>query len=164
MAAQKDIWKIIPFFVLPAVFFFLLGDIKWALISVGLIPLVFICWGLSALFSGKRLAEIHKHMTEEERQHFTEMAKRYGKKMGFFFAVPMGATYFILFYVIRLKPSAYYIIPFAPFLLIVIPLGLRFRKAMIRFALSTRYAKEKGLELTYSHTSDFDSGYATMDC
>jgi len=145
MAAQKYIWKIIPFFVLPAVFFFLLGDIKWALISVGLIPLVFICWRLSTLFSDKRLDEIHQHMTEAERQHFTEMAKVYGKKMGLFFAVPMGATYFILFYVVWLEPSAYYIIPFALFLLIVIPLGLRFRKAMIRFALSTRYAKDKGL-------------------
>lgn len=147
MAAQKNMWKIIPFFVLPSVLFLLLGDIKWALISAGLIPLAFICWGLSAFFSDKRLDEIHKHMTEEERKHFTEMAKGYGKKIGFFFAVPMGATYFILFYVVRLEPSAYYIIPFALFLLIVIPLGLSFRKSMIRFALSTKYAKDKGLEV-----------------
>jgi len=144
MAAQKDIWKIIPFFVLPAVFLFLLGDTKWALISLGLIPLVFICWELSAIFSDKRLSEIQKHMTEEERQQYTEMAKKYGMKMGVFFAVPMGAIYFILFYAVRLKPSAYYFIPFALFLLIVIPFGLRFRKTIMRFALSTIYAKEKG--------------------
>ena len=147
MVAQKDMWKIIPFFALPAVLFFLLGDIKWALISVGLIPLVLICWGISTLFSDKKVDEVHENMTEIERKHFTEMAKGYGKKIGFFFAVPMGATYFILFYVVRLEPSAYYIIPFAMFLLIAIPLGLRFRKRLNRFALSTKYAKEKGWDI-----------------
>jgi len=143
MAAVKDIWKIIPFFVVAPLFFFLLGDTKWALISLALIPLVFICWGLSVFFSDKSVSEIGKHMTEEERRHFAETGNKYGRKLAFL-AVFMGATYFTLFYLVRLELSAYYIIPFALFALIAFLLGLRFRKEMRRFASAARRARERG--------------------
>jgi Zn-dependent protease with chaperone function len=144
MAKQKYIWTFVSLPILLSLMFFLLGDTKWAIIALGLIPLFFICWGLSILLSGQRLREIEHHMTETERQQFNELAKTYGIKVGLFFSVPMGATYFILSYIIGVKNYAYYIVAFGVFFLIWLPFGLWHRKKMIRFALSTEYAKEKG--------------------
>jgi hypothetical protein len=144
MAERKDIWKCLPSFLIPPVGLILLGELKWALISLGLIPLFFICWGLSLLFSDKRLREIDKHMTEGERKQFKELTEGYGRKVGLFFAAPMGASYFILSYIVGVKKYVYYIVAFGVILLIWLPSGLGHRKRMNRFALSTRYAKQKG--------------------
>jgi len=126
------------------VMFFLLGDTQSAILSLGLIPLFFISWGLALLLSGRRVREAHKHMTEKERQRFNELAKTYGKRAGLFFAVPVAASCFILFDVIGVKNYGYYILTITVFCLIWLPFALRHRKEMIRFALSTQYAKEKG--------------------
>ncbi len=144
MTEWKDLWKYLPFFLISTVGLFFLGEFKWALVSLGLIPLFFICWGLSLLFSDKRIREINKHLTEDERKQFRELSEGYGRKVGFFFAVPIGASYFVLSFIFGVKNYVYYIVAFGVILLIWLPFGLRHRKRMNRFALSTRYAKEKG--------------------
>ena len=144
MTKQKDIWICILVPILLSLMLFLSGETQWAIFALALIPIFFIFWGLSILLSGRRLREVEKHMTEKERQQFNELAKTYGKRVVLFFAVPVAATYFILSDIIGVKNYVYYILTFTVFFLIWLPFGLRHRKEMIRFALSTRYAKEKG--------------------
>ena len=103
MTKKKDIWICILVPILLSLMLFLSGETQWAIFSLALIPLFFICWGLSILLSGRRLREVEKHMTEEERQQFNQLAKTYGKKVALFFAIPVAATYFILSDIIGVK-------------------------------------------------------------
>ncbi len=144
MTKKKDIWICILVPIVLSVMLFLSGETQWAIFSSALIPLFFICWGLSILLSGRRLREVEKHMTEEERKHLNELAKTYGKKVALFFAIPLAAAYFILSDIVGVKNYVYYILVFAVFFLIWLFFGFRHRGEMTRFALSTRYAKEKG--------------------
>jgi len=139
---------IVPSLILPAVILFLIGETKWGLLALGLLPFFFIMLVLSNLL-GKRLTpprlwDIYNHMTENERRRFEIMAKKHGAKFGIFFGVFGGAIYPVLHSVLGVTNYLYYIIPYGVLLLIAIALGLRGRKAFIRFALTTEYAKEKG--------------------
>lgn len=139
---------IVPSLILPAVLLFLIGETKWGFLALGLLPFFFIMLGLSNLLGKRltppRLREIYNHMTEDERRRFEIMAKTHGKKYGIFFGVFGGGIYPVLHSILGVTNYVYYIIPFAFLLLIAIALGLRGRKAFIRFALTTEYAKEKG--------------------
>ncbi len=148
MANSRDIWKLLAFSLPVPVLFLLLGDTKWALISLCLIPIPFICWGLSLLFAGHRLREIAAHMTVPEHKHYKKLAETYGRKAGFL-AVGFFATYFILSYILGVKNYIYYILAFTLFILVGLPYALRHRKEMIRYAYSTKYAKEKGWNNEY---------------
>ena len=144
MGNSRDIWKILAFLLPVPVLFLLLGDTKWALISLCLIPIPFIFWALSVVLIGQKRREIMKHMTEAERDEARRLAKTYGRRVGWLFAVPAAAIYVILSEIIGVRNPVYYLFLFAAFLLIWLPYGLHNLKKMNRFLFSTGYAREKG--------------------
>lgn len=143
MARYKDACICLGVLCIPPVLFLLAGDPGKALVALGLIPLFLICWGLSILLAGKRLREIAKHMTAPERRQYNGMATAHGVPLGVL-GFPVGVIAFMMAQRMGPEGYVYCLIPYAVFTLISIPFGLRHRREMARFALSTDYAKEKG--------------------
>ena len=77
MIEEKDLWKCIPFLILPSLIFFFIGDTRWAVLSLGLIPLFVIGWDTYILYfseEAKRMREIWKHLTETEQRQLKKLA------------------------------------------------------------------------------------------
>ena len=144
MATKSYIWKCIGFLLLPSLLLLASGDTKAALLTIGLIPFFFICWGLSILWAGKDLRDISRHLTETEREQSIRLAQLYGGKVGLFIAVPFATVcgFFYAFLVIRtILP---YVLLFCFFMTIGAPFVILHRKKTKAFMFSTDYAKQHG--------------------
>jgi hypothetical protein len=64
---------------------YLNGFQVWALFSLGFIPFVLGCWGLSLVLPDSRVREIARNLTPHERRQLREMARAYGRRMVFRF-------------------------------------------------------------------------------
>jgi hypothetical protein len=106
------------------------------------IPLVFLCWGLNTLLSGKDIREISKNLTPAEREESTRLAASYGSKMGLFIAAPFAVICGFLYAVLGFRTVLPYAILFCLFIIIVTPFMILHRKKMKVFIFSTDYAKK----------------------
>ena len=146
MAQYKRILKFIPLLILPSAIFFFLGHTKWAILSLGLIPLFVLHWeAYISLCSdeAKKLREISKRLTDAEQRQFKKLSRVYGAKCGVLFGVTPAGMNLILGGVFGVEDLLYLIMGMLVGLVIVFPLTLRFRKSLAHFLSSTEYAKEQ---------------------
>ena len=65
---------------LIALFEWRMGNNAIAVMSVGMIPFIFACWGLSHLLAGSQRREIVRHLTDIERAELNRMSASFGAK------------------------------------------------------------------------------------
>jgi hypothetical protein len=124
--------------VLVAVYKWQRGDTPLALLTIAIIPLFFVCWGLSYLLAGRKRREIARNLTDEERAQLEHMSGRFGLKMGFMFALPLSIASAIA--------HAYYGpigcgIVFIVGLAATMPFAYRMAKPVRQFLWNTQYAR-----------------------
>jgi hypothetical protein len=122
------------------------GEQLFFYMYLALIPLFFVCWGLSFLVSGGTVREIAKHLTDEERAESARLALSYGCKLGLFVAVPLGVMCVWCYLFLDIRSPLAYVAVFCIVMLLASPFMFRHWKKMRAFMLSTKYAKTQGYD------------------
>jgi hypothetical protein len=149
LAKQKHIWIWFPLLILPSLVFLQLGITRWAILSLGLIPLSIIAWDLYIMYlseEARKVREIWKNLTESELQQLKKLSVSYGGKGVALFGAGAGGSYGILRTVFGIDDTAYIVLAELFVFAILVPFERRWRKPIIHFAFSTEYAKGKGWE------------------
>jgi hypothetical protein len=124
---------------LIALFEWRMGNNAIAVMSVGTIPLIFFCWGLSHLLAGPQRREIARHLTDDERAELNRMSMSFGANLGAFGATPLAMLSVVSFYVFDQSPIAF-AVPFVVGLMIIMPIAYRQEKPIRDFFFETEYA------------------------
>ena len=126
-------------------------------IFIGFIPFAFTCWGLSHLLTGSRGREICANLSDEEREQLNDMARAYGRRIGFrllpLIAIGMAVLFAPMFFdpnrpsddLIQNQRQALRVMLGVVVVgtLINLPAGIRQHKRTKEFLLQTEYARRK---------------------
>src|SRR5205809_519657 len=82
--------------LLPTVLYFSGYDLLF-LVSLGFLPFVLACWGLSKVVGSARTRAIYANLTDGERKELMTLAREYGSKLGLRFSAIMFPLYFVGF-------------------------------------------------------------------
>ena len=128
---------------------------------LGLIPFVFLCWGLNILMTGKDLWRISQNLTGAEREERTRLAESYGKRMGMLIGGPLVFIYGFVYMVLGLRTILPYAVLFCFFAIIAAPFIVRQRRKMKSFMYSTEYALEQGYNKESANSTEATSQLAS---
>lgn len=127
-------------------------------IFIGFIPVAFTCWGLACLLAGSRNREISAHLSDEERERLNEMARAYGRRIGFRYALSSVIGMVVLYAILasntnrslddliqnQLQALGIMVGILVLGALVTLPAGIRQYKRTKKFLLQTDYARRKG--------------------
>ena len=116
------------------------GDRLVAIFGIAVIPVIFICWGLSSFLAGPERREIARHMTNDERNQLSRMGGYFGLKVGLFFAAPIASAAVLAYYASGPTLVAFGIV-FVVGLIVGLPILHHQSKPIRAFLYHTEYAK-----------------------
>ena len=137
----KVVLRIIGVLSLLPLFFWALGNTQVAILSLSLVPLFFVCWGLSTVLAGQNRREIAKNLTDAERRTLDEMQRSYGRKVGYFFAIPIAIISVSVSYFFD-KSLAIFICSMVVTSIVASPFLYRMSQSIRDFHFQTEYAKK----------------------